>query len=74
MFVQSWMFPEFPILLWLQGYVYFCQKSQGKCADNLGNIQTSKSKAFKEGENLLFFFFPFQKLNYQSTCLMYPNM
>lgn len=54
MFVHSWMFPEFPILLWLQGCIYRCQKSLGKCADNLGNIQTSKSKAFKESENLLF--------------------
>lgn len=22
MFVHSWMFLEFPILLWLQGYIY----------------------------------------------------
>lgn len=54
MFIQSWMFPEFPILLWLQGHVYCSQKSKGKCADYLGNIQISKSKAFQESENLLF--------------------
>lgn len=60
-FIHSRMFPEFPILLWLQGHVYCSQKSKRKCADNQGNIQISKSKAFQESENLLGFF---QKLNY----------
>lgn len=65
MFAQSWMFPEFPILIWLQGYGYCCQKSPGKYAGDLGNIQTSKT--FKESENLLFFL---KNVNCQRGCLI----